>query len=481
MTDLSVWRKASVVFLLLTATLAAQAQIFNTLFNFARASGWSPESTLAQGHDGNFYGTTYYGGASGGCRSLGCGTIFKITPDGTLTTLYSFCPQDDHCNDGEGPVSGLVLSSEGGFYGTTYFGGTGSLGTIFKITPAGRVTTLHGFDRTDGSNPVGTLVQGTDGSFYDTTYSGGDLACSYPYGCGTVFKITPTGTLRTLHNFEITDGLEPGATLIQATDGSFYGTTTMGGAYNAGTIFKTTPEGRLTTLHSFDGTDGDFPPAGLVQAIDGNFYGTTNSGGTYGAGVVFRISPGGTLITLYNFCAQGYPCTDGSYPAGRLVQATDGNFYGTTDMGGSGNCEYACGTIFKITRGGALTTLHTFDVNYDSAYPSGLVQATNGTFYGTTANGGTNNDGTVFSLDLGLGPFVTFVRDAGKVGQTGGILGQGFTGTTSVSLNGTPARFTVISDTYLKATVPLGATTGYVTVTTSSGVLTSNVQFHVIP
>jgi uncharacterized repeat protein (TIGR03803 family) len=482
MTKLSAWRMAGVMFLLFAATaIAASGQIFNTLYNFGGDSGEYPLSTVAQGRDGNFYGTTEYGGTGSGCRPLGCGTIFKITPDGTLTTLYSFCALT-YCTSlfGEEP-SGLVLATDGNFYGTTAAGGPSNFGTFFRITPTGTLTNLHSFDGTDGSRPLGTLVQATDGSFYGTTQSGGDLTCDDPYGCGTVFKITPTGALTTLHSFEATDGYEPGGGVVQANDGNFYGTTPLGGAHNAGTVFRITLKGRLTTVHTFDGTDGYFPAAGMVQATDGNLYGTTNSGGTYGVGVVFRISLGGALTTLYGFCAQGSPCTDGSYPAGPLVQATDGDFYGTTDMGGSGStCEYACGTIFKITRGGALTTLHTFDDAYDSAYPTGLIQASDGSFFGTTSYSGSNNDGTVFELNVGIGPFVTLVHDSGRVGHSGGILGQGFTGTTSVSLNGVPASFTVISDTFLKATVPVGATTGYVTVTTPGGTLTSNVPFRVI-
>lgn len=484
----SEWQKAWAVFVLCAATaIAAPGQTFNTLYNFGRDSGENPLSTVAQGRDGNFYGTTEYGGTGSGCRFLGCGTIFKITPDGTLTTLYSFCALTP-CNSpfGEEP-SGLVLATDGNFYGITAAGGASNFGTFFKITPTGTLTTLHSFDGTDGSNPLGTLVQATDGCFYGTTQSGGDLTCNDPYGCGTVFKITPTGALTTLHRFKATDGLEPGAGVVQAGNGNFYGTTSLGGNLSCappdgcGTVFEITPGGTLRTLHNFDGSDGSFPAGGMVQARDGNLYGTTYWGGTYLVGVVFRITLEGAVTTLYNFCAQGNPCTDGSYPARPLVQATDGDFYGTTDMGGDGsNCEYACGTIFKITRGGALTTLHTFGDADDSAYPTGLVQATNGSFYGTTSYSGTNNDGTVFDLNVGLGPFVAFVHDSGRVGHSEGILGQGFTGTTEVPFNGISANFTVVSDTFMKATVPAGAPIGYVTVTTPSGTLTSNVPFHVI-
>jgi uncharacterized repeat protein (TIGR03803 family) len=274
-------------------------------------------------------------------------------------------------------------------------------------------------------------------------------------------------------------------------DGNFYGTTASGGDQicNCGTVFKITPVGNLTTLHSFKGTDGAYPGGALVQAADENFYGTTGGLGyhcnpTSGCGTVFKITRGGSLTTLYNFCAQTN-CSDGAHPVAGLVQATDGNFYGTTLVGGGGNCVadfgVGCGTVFEITALGELTTLHTFG-STDGANPyGGLLQATNGSFYGTTYGGGAFSGGTIFSLEMGLGPFVAFVHDSGRIGQTGGILGQGFTGTTSVSLNGTPASYTVVSDTFIRATVPPGATTGFVTVTTPSGTLTSNVPFRVIP
>jgi uncharacterized repeat protein (TIGR03803 family) len=265
-------------------------------------------------------------------------------------------------------------------------------------------------------------------------------------------------------------------------DGNFYGTTEQGGAYNSGTVFRITREGALTTLHNFDGADGAQPYAALVQATDGNFYGTTYTGGANGNhGTVFKITGGGVLTTLYSFCAQAN-CADGEGVFAGLVQATDKNFYGATAFSGANGG----GTIFEITTGGILTTLYSFGT--DGSHPVGaLIQDTNGNFYGTTLLGGEltcnppDGCGTVFSLDVGLGPFVTFVRPSGRVGHTGPILGQGFTGTTSVLLNGTPVTFTVVSDTYIRATVPAGATTGYVTVTTPSGTLTSNVPFHVIP
>jgi len=233
-----------------------------------------------------------------------------------------------------------------------------------------------------------------------------------------------------------------------------------------------------------------WPTAPLIEGADGNFYGTTLRGGTNcglnGCGTIFKVTTKGKLTTLYGFCPQ-VGCNDGWLPSAGLVQATDGNFYGTTTLGGIPSCggyNFGCGTIFEITPAGKLTTLHAFDQT-DGYEPSGLMQATNGSLYGATAFGGTfscpdGGCGTIFSLSLGLNPFVSLVRDSGKVGQVGGILGQGLTGTTSVSLNGTPANFTVFSDTYLQATVPRGATTGFIEVDTPSGTLTSNVPFRVM-
>ncbi len=225
-------------------------------------------------------------------------------------------------------------------------------------------------------------------------------------------------------------------------------------------------------------TDGTYPDAGLIQAADGNLYGTAAYGGGgictqrpihhSGCGTIFKITLGGKLTTLHHFDSTGF------WPGGALVQATDANFYGTTEYGGAS--DY--GTIFMFTPEGTLTTLHSFDYYTDGAWPpGGLLQATDGTFYGVTEGG----SGTLFSLDMGLGPFVSFVHNPAKVGGSFGVLGQGLTGTTGVSLNGTLATFTVKSDTLILATVPAGATTGYVTVTTPSGTLTSNVPFHVMP
>jgi uncharacterized repeat protein (TIGR03803 family) len=194
----------------------------------------------------------------------------------------------------------------------------------------------------------------------------------------------------------------------------------------------------------------------------------------YGCGTIFKMSSGGKFTTLYDFCSQTN-CADGANPAESLVLATDGNLYGTTAGGGN---SVGAGTIFKITPQGVLTTLYDFCSQSNCADGGGpdaaLIQGTDGNFYGTTG-------GTVFRFSMGLGPFVKLVQASGKVGQTMGIYGQGFTGTTGVLLNGTPASFKVVSDTIIRATVPAGATTGFVTVETPSGTLKSNVAFRVIP
>jgi uncharacterized repeat protein (TIGR03803 family) len=374
--------------------------------------------------------------------------------------------------------------------GTTYLGGEHAHGTVFKITLSGMLTTLYSFcsigNCTDGAGTYGALVRGTDGDFYGTTVGGG------AYGFfGTVFKMTPTGTLTTLHSFcsqafPCADGQGPAAGLVQASNGDFYGTTTDGGANNAGTVFKITPTGTLTTLHSFCSqsgcTDGSLP-YGLVQATDGDLYGITTDGGANSDGTVFKITPSGTLTTLYSFCSQS-GCTDGEGPSAGLIQATDGDFYGTTFLGGASNssCQFGtCGTVFKITPGGALTTLHTFDSS-DGANPQGvLVQDTEGTFYGTTAWGGANGYGTAFSLSVGLGAFVEMRPGVGIAGVAVQILGSDLTGATSVTFNGTPATILYDAPTVIYAKVPAGATTGKVQVVTPNGTLTSNVAFEVVP
>ena len=476
------WGKRAYAVCLLCATtaIALPAQTFTTLHSFDGTDGEHAISTLVQAANGNLYGTTVDGGANGS------GTVFKITPSGTLAMLYSFCSQSG-CADGQYPAAGLVQATNGYLYGTTDSGGAlGFGGTVFRITPSGTLTTIHSFCSqsgcTDGANPDAALVQATNGNLYGTTTAGG------VNGSGTVFMMTPSGSLTTLYSFcsqsDCPDGSFPNAALLQATDGNFYGTTFVGGVEGEGTVFKITPSGTLTTLYSFCSqgypscTDGSNPYAGLVQATNGYLYGTTVTGGDLGAGTVFRITPGGTLTTLYSFCSQS-GCTDGYNPYAGLVQATDGSFYGTTYGYGAD----AGGTVFKITPSGMLTTLYSFCSQSgcrDGSVSHGLVQDTDGNFYGTTYAGGAYGDGTVFSLSVGLGPFVETQPTSGKVGTAVRILGTSLTGATSVTFNGTAAVFTVEGSSIVTR-VPVGATTGTVQVTAPYGTLSSNVPFRVIP
>jgi uncharacterized repeat protein (TIGR03803 family) len=482
------WAATAVALPAQTTRNAAPAIKFTTLHTFKGTDGANPYAVLIQATDGNFYGTTSLGGANSFCAyGAGCGTVFKITPTGRLATLHSF-----DIADGEYIPAGLIQATNGTFYGTTFQGGANSEGTVFKITASGKLTTLYSFcsqtNCTDGEAPDAGLVQVPNGTFYGTTAGGGANYRACRIGCGTVFKITPSGTLTTLHSFDIADGAYPGATLIQATDGNLYGTTSAGGAASTcmfqelrgcGTVFKITPSGMLTVLHRFERTDGGAPVAGLVQSTDGSFYGTAAQGGANDAGTIFKITPNGTLTTLHRF-----DNTDGSYPAATLIQATDGNFYGTTAQGGANDA----GTIFKITPNGTLTTLHTFCSQSDCADgggpEAGLVQSTNGNFYGTTGGGDNNKTcsigcGTVFSLSVGLGPFVETNPMSGGIGKAVKILGTNLTGATSVTFNGTAATFTVVSKSLITTTVPFGATTGTVQVVTPGGTLSSNASFRV--
>src|SRR5208282_5107073 len=325
------------------------------------------------------------------------GTVFTITSSGTLTRLHSF-----HGTDGTNPCGALVQATNKNFYGTTCCGGAG-YGTVFRITLSGKLWTLYKFNNgTNGGNSNAGLVQATDGNLYGTTVNGGSGGCGD--GCGVIFKKTLGGRLTTLHTFEGSDGWRPYG-LIQAADKNIYGITSSGGANGYGTVFAITTAGTFTSLYSVcaqtNCSDGASPLGTPVQATDGNFYGTTAGGGTNGYGTIFKITSGGTLTTLYSF--EG---ADGKAPWAGLVQGSDGNFYGTTSGGGANGD----GTIFSITSAGTLTTLHSFDGTDGADSNGALVQGADGNFYGTTQLGGTHKKGTVFSLSVGLGPLKRNLR-----------------------------------------------------------------------
>jgi uncharacterized repeat protein (TIGR03803 family) len=483
MTYADVLRRSLVpVLLVLIAAAGLQAQTFSALYNFGSTSGdpYAPSYSgiVAQGRDGNLYSTAPKGGTC-------CGAVFQITPAGKLKNLHNFTGSN---NDGAFPQGGVTLGSDGNLYGTTYEGGSATAGAVFKVTPAGSATTLHSFTGgSDGAYPYAPPVQGNDGNFYGTTTAGGNTGVCGG-GCGTIYKITPAGALTTLYQFDITHGYAPYGPLVLGTDGNFYGTTPYGTSANAGVVFKISPAGKFTLLFSFDLTHGESPFSGLVQGADGNFYGTTIYGGSTGGGVVFKITPGGKLTVMHTMNGT----TDGARPFGGLVLASDGNFYGANAYGGTvnSNCADGCGTFFKITPKGAYSVLYKFDYTTGATSEITPFEHTSGVAYGESQVGGTGNVspcaaglcGVFYSWkSTSLAAFVSLLPYSGKVGKTVEFLGQGFKGTKTVSFSGTAAKFQIVSDTYLTATVPGGATTGSVTVKTSAATLASNRVFRVTP
>ena len=369
------------------------------LYSFGGSDGANPEGTLIQGSDGNFYGTTDAGGSSANCTG-GCGTIFEFSPSsGTETVLYSF----GKSGDGTSPT-GLILGSDGNFYGTTVYGGssancTSGCGTIFEFSPSsGTETVLYSFTGSNGANPQGGLVQGGDGNLYGTTvYGGTSENCAS--GCGTVFGFSPmTDTVTVLYSF--TGGSD--GTFYGTTNGG--GGTTC--SYGCGTIFEFSPmTDTVTVLYSFAGVTSDgSQPFGPIQVSDGNLYGTTLGGGASGncaggCGTIFEFLPGsGTETVLYSFGKSG----DGVSPNG-LILGSDGNFYGTTLYGGTfRGCTYKCGTIFGFApSSGAETILHdfgSFSGDGKTPFAGSLILGSDGNLYGTTFYGGTDNDGTFFKV-----------------------------------------------------------------------------------
>jgi uncharacterized repeat protein (TIGR03803 family) len=440
--------------LLLVSAFGAQslsAQTYQDLYDFGAGGCCPSPSLMAQGRDGNIYGTTSTGGTANK------GIVFKITPAGALTTLYNF--DGTH---GATPVGGLLLGNDGNLYGTAEFGGANSYGTIFKITPAGVLTVLYNFTgsasgHTDGGYPVSPLIIGSDGNFYGTSYPG------YAY------KMSPAGVFQSITKI-------PGITLgplLQARNGSFYGTTEFQGTHGGGTIYRITA-GTATTIHNFDQASGSFPVGGLVEGSDGNLYGTTTAGGSTNAGVIYRITPAGVYTTLISFdnvhTLNGYEADAG------LIAGADGNLYGATVWGG----QYGYGVIFEMTTSGAYSVLYNFDAPHgDGAYAT-PIQHTNGRIYGTTTRGGAGGKGVVYGFSAGLAPFIQLTSSTGIVGKTVGILGRGFSDASSVEFNGTPTSFHVISNTFMTATVPSGET-GFVQIDTTSGNLVSSKAFRVTP
>jgi uncharacterized repeat protein (TIGR03803 family) len=385
-----------------TFTTLLAAQTFRVVHPFTDVpNGLSPAvPLLMDGAAGNLYGTTAYGGIG----KLGAGTIFKLSPSGQLIVLYKFTG----LQDGSLPFSDLVRDGAGNLYGTTFEGGGCSVhsygcGVVYKLNLSNVEAVLHTFSgKPDGAYPEGGVVLDPAGNLYGTTAEGGNRCSLDPLGCGTIFRIDPSGHETVLHRFTGgMDGASPAGDLLRDESGNLYGTAAFGGSSNFGVVYKLTPQGKLIVLHSFLGDpDGVRPLAGLIRDASGNMYGTTYYGGSGGWGAVFEISSAGTESVLYSFCSHtecGSASNEGTFPEGALVRDAAGNLYGTASGGGA----IGQGTVFKIDPSGNETPLYTFLSGADGGVPTaGLLLGENGILYGTTKYRGTNFNfgGSVFAI-----------------------------------------------------------------------------------
>jgi uncharacterized repeat protein (TIGR03803 family) len=443
----------------------AEAQTVTAIASFDGQVAGFPASPV-QATDGNFYGV-----AVGGV--YGEGVIYRTTPRGKLSSLYSFCTLP-HCADGKDVTVGPILGSDGNLYGITDYGGSSDTGIIYRVTLGGEFTVLYNFCA-NNTCPDGTavnwLTEGSDGNFYGATSDNGK------HNDGEVFRVSPSGEFKVLHTFcslaNCADGGFADSPPIQGIDGNFYGVASGGGSRQGGVMYKLTPSGTYSVVRDFcnysEAHCQGSAPLSIVQDASGNFFGVTSFAGAAGAGVLFEITSTGQYQALHSFDAVS------GYPLPGLTPGNDGKIYGKTN-GGVGNG----GTIFNVTSAGVYQRVYAFPLDClvgCSPFWGPLSQGTDGLFYGATTYGGSSNAGTVFALDNGLSPFVKTAPVAGKVGKSVLILGNGLTGSSSVTFNGVAAAFTVESDTYIKAIVPPGATTGTVSVVTPAGTLNSNPQF----
>lgn len=438
--------------LLFTAAPALYAQTFTILYSFGTVNGDptypSTPGIIAQGRDGSMFSTAGYG------DSIATGKAFSITTAGSLKVVHAFKGVTQL-------TSGLTLGTDGKYYGVAPTGGAYGQGKVFKMTADGVVTTLYSFHGgADGGHPTAPPIESEAGQFYGTSDN-------------AVYKVTRYGDFTLLHTFEGINGAGPKGPLVQGTDYFFYGTTSGGGTSGKGTIFRISRNGDFQLLVSFDGSNGNYPASGVIQASDGNFYGTTIYG-NHGP-VIFKMTRDFKLSVLHTIDVN----TEGYDPLAGLVQATDGNLYGATDGGGDSDA----GFLWRITPAGKFTILRSLVWSQYSGLRPGckMMQHTDGRLYGMTWGGGEQMNGTFYSLDVGLKPFVTYLPTYGRAGASVQILGQGFSAASVVSFNGVPATVTELSPTFLRATVPGGATTGPITVTTTTGTLTSNKVFIIHP
>lgn len=391
-------RKKHLFFLLLALSACGSRAgvVITSLYSFTGNEDGAFPNRLTQGSDGHLYGTTYGGGD--GLGNAGSGTVFEMSTNGALASLHTFSAGVD----GGAPNAGLVQGSDGNFYGTTSLGGTNGDGAVFKITPGGALTSLYSFTGgNDGFDPVAELVQGSGGNFYGTTYDGGSN------GVGTIFSISPNGALTTSYSLQgRSDGANPNSALTRDSAGNFYGTAYNGGTNRSGTVFELGASGAFTTLYSFKGGNDGARPNRVALGADGNLYGTTDSGGItnqtgFGQGTIFKIGTNGVLTTLYSFTGSN----DGANPEAGLTQGADGYFYGTTYYGGTyGAGQAGNGTLFRISTNGAFTSLYSFLGRIDGGNPLEMLQGSDGSFYGVTEADGAGGVGTIFQLAIVRAP-----------------------------------------------------------------------------
>jgi hypothetical protein len=449
-------------------TNIALAQTVTQLYQFGSVNGDAVNPTYLAIITQGRDGNMYSTSPKGGANKTGA--AFKFSPNGTESVIHSFLADG---SEGTDCVSGFTLGRDGNFYGACASYPT-SNGTLYRLTPSGTYSLLHAFagGASDGAYPFSPPTQASDGNFYGVTYFGG-------FYSGTFYQMTPGGTLKTLYDFGSPGkSFQPYGPLVQGPDGLLYGEALNGGAHGGGSIIKISTKGIETDLFALTSLNDGFESlGGVIQGTDGNYYGCTDVGGLYNWGTAFKVTSKGVYTVLRHFGATG--SSDGVNCQVALVQATDGNFYGVQPL----DLVHKKGAIFKIDTNGAYSVLYYFDGTVGATPTSALFQNTNGLLYGLTNSGGigTPSQGIIYSFNIGAKPFARLELTSGKAGSSIGIFGQGFLAATSVTFGGVAATFTTQGDNYVTATVPSGGKSGPVVVNIPSGNLTSSKSFRLIP
>jgi uncharacterized repeat protein (TIGR03803 family) len=451
-------------------THLANAQTPTLLYQFGSASGDPVNPAYLAIITQGRDGNMYSTSPKGGANQNGA--AFKFSPNGTESVLHSFLADG---SEGTDCISGFTLGRDGNLYGACPSYPT-RYGTLYKLTSTGTFSLLHTFvgGSNDGAYPFSPPTQASDGNFYGVTYSGGGVP-----GPGTFYQMTPGGTTKMLYVFSAGGKSQiPYGPLVLGSDGYLYGSNLTGGAHGGGAIIKISTKGKRTDLYAFNSpNDGNESLGGVIQGSDGNYYGCTYSGGLYSGGTAYKVTPKAAFTVLRQFGATG--SADGVNCQVGLVQATDGSFYGVQPV----DLNHKKGTIFKIDKNGTYSIPYYFDGTVGATPTSALFQNTNGLLYGlTTAGGiGTPGQGIIYSFNIGAKPFARLELTSGVAGNSIGIFGQGFLAATGVTFGGVSAAFTPAGDNYMTVTVPSAGKSGAVVVNIPSGNLTSSKPFKLLP